>query len=161
METRATGRSKRQTSHEFYKRLYKLTIGGGVAFWAITIAFSLLPIAAEFRAALSISYIQVVLVESLLGGMIIGCCVSYSLLRFFDKIPTKNPILKSEILSFVALGIVSILLGVAASRTSDALHVFLIGAMLNVPRFLILGLVIGYLYKRLYGSAYFWSGFEP
>ena len=161
METRATGRSKRQTSHEFYKRLYKLTIGGGVVFWAITIAFSLLPIAAEFRAALSISYIQVVLVESLLGGMIIGCCVSYSLLRFFDKIPTKNPILKSEILSFVALGIVSILLGVAASRTSDALHVFLIGAMLNVPRFLILGLVIGYLYKRLYGSAYFWSGFEP
>ena len=161
METRATGRSKRQTSYEFYKRLYKLTIGGGVAFWAITIAFSLLPIAAEFRAALSISYVQVVLVESLLGGMIIGCCVSYSLLRFFDKIPTKNPILKSEILSFVALGIVSILLGVAASRTSDALHVFLIGAMLNVPRFLILGLVIGYLYKRLYGSAYFWSGFEP
>ena len=136
-------------------------MGGGVAFWAITIAFSLLPIAAEFRAALSISYFQVVLVESLLGGMIIACCVSYFLLRFFDKIPTKNPILKSEILSFVALGIVSILLGVAASRTSDALHVFLIGAMLNVPRFLILGLVIGYLYKRLYGSAYFWSGFEP
>jgi len=126
---------------------------GGVAFWAITIAFSLLPIAAEFRAALSISYIQVVLVESLLGGMIFGCCVSYSLLRFFDKIPTKNPILKSEILSFVALGIVFILLGVAASRTSDALHVFLIGAMLNVPRFLILGQVIGYLCKRLYGSA--------
>jgi len=152
METRATGRSKRQTSYEFYKRLYKLTIGGGVAFWAITIAFSLLPIAAEFRAALPISFIQVVLVESLLGGMIIGCCVSYSLLRFFDKIPTKNPILKSEILSFVALGIVFILLGVAASRLgpSDALHVFLIGAMLNVPRFLILGVVIGYLYKRLH-----------
>jgi len=84
----ATGRSKRQTSYEFYKKLYKLTIGAGVAFWAITIAFSLLPIAAEFRAALSISYIQVVLVESLLGGMIIGCCLSYSLLRFFDKIPT-------------------------------------------------------------------------
>src|SRR5674476_601806 len=126
METRATGRSKRQTSHEFYKRLYKLTIGGGVVFWAITIAFSLLPIAAEFRAALSISYIQVVLVESLLGGMIIGCCVSYFLLRFFDKIPTKNPILKSEILSFVALGIVFILLGVAASRTSDALDACLL-----------------------------------
>ena len=120
-----------------------------MAFWAITFAFSLLPIAAEFRAALSISYFQVVLVESLLGGMIIACCVSYFLLRFFDKIPTKNPILKSEILSFVALGIVFILLGVAASRTSDALDAFLIGVMLNVPRFLVLGIVIGYLYKRL------------
>ena len=145
MET--TVRGKRQTS---YKQLYELTIGGGVAFWAITIAFSLLPIAAEFRAALSISYIQVVLVESLLGGMIIGYCISYSLLRFFDKIPTKNPILKSVILSFVALGIVLILVQVAASRTSDSLYVFLIGAMLNVPRFLFVGLAIGYLYKRLY-----------
>jgi hypothetical protein len=45
------------------------------------------------------------------------------------------------------------LVGVAASRTSDALHVFLIGEVLNVPRFLFLGIVIGYLYKRLYGSA--------
>ena len=153
METRATGRSTRQTSYEFYKRLFKLTIGGGMAFWAITFAFSLLPIAAEFRAALSIPYIQVVLVESLLGGLIIGFLVSYFLLRFFDKIPTKNPIPKSVILSFVALGIIFILLGVAASRTSDTLHVFLIGAMLNVPRFLLLGIVIGYLYKRLDRSA--------
>jgi hypothetical protein len=157
MKTRATVRSKRQTSHEFYKKLYKLTIGGGVAFWAITIAFSLLPMMAEFRAALSIAYVEGALVEPLLGGMIIACCVSYFLLRFFDKIPTKNPILKSVILSFVALGIVFILLGVAASRVGpgDALHVFLIGVMLNIPRFLFVGIVIGYLYKRLDGSAEF------
>ena len=155
METRATGRSKRQTSYEFSKKLYKLTIGGGVAFWAITVAFSLLPMMAEFRAALSIAYVEGALVEPLLGGMIIACCVSYFLLRFFDKIPTRNPIPKSVILSFVALGIVFILLGVAASRVGpgDALHVFLIGVMLNVPRFLFVGIVIGYLYKRLYGSA--------
>jgi hypothetical protein len=140
-------------SYEFYKKLFKLTIGGGVVFWAITFAFSLLPIAAEFRAALNISYIQMVLVESLLGGMIISCCLSFFLLRFFDKIPTKNPILKSVILSFVALGIVLILVQVAASRTSDALHIFLIGVVGNVPRFLFVGIVIGYLYKRLYGSA--------
>ena len=153
METPATSRSKQQTSSEFYKKLFKLTIGGGVAFWAFTIAASLLPMMAEFRAALSIPYIEGALVEPLLGGPIIACCVSYFLLRFFDKIPTKNPIPKSVILSFVALGIVFILLGVAASRTSDALHVFLIGVTLNIPRFLFLGIVIGYLYKRLYGQA--------
>jgi hypothetical protein len=133
--------------------LFKLTIGGGVAFWAFTIAFSLLPMMAEFRAALSIPYISGAIVEPLLGGMIISFCVSYFLLRFFDKIPPKNPILKSVILSFVALGIVFILLGVAASRTSDALHVFLIGVLLNTPRFLFFGIVIGYLYNRLYGLA--------
>jgi hypothetical protein len=153
METQATGRSKQQTSHEFYKKLFKLTIGGGVAFWAITIALSLLPMMAEFRAALSIPYIEGALVEPLLGGMIISCGLSYFLLRFFDKIPTKNPIPKSVILSFVALGIVFILLVVATSRTSDALHIFLIGVTFNIPRFLVLGIVIGYLYKRLYGSA--------
>jgi len=153
METRATGRSKRQTSYEFYKKLYKLTIGGGVVFWATTIATSLLPIAAEYRAAFSNWKIQTAWVDSLLVGMIIGCCVSYFLLRFFDKIPTKNPILKSVILSFVALVIAIILIDVPRSflllGPSDALYYFLIGVMFNAARFLFLGLVIGYLYDNL------------
>jgi len=152
METQATSRSKQQTSSEFYKKLFKLTIGGGVIFWAITLAFSLLPIAAVFRAALSISYFQMIFIESVLGGMIISCCISYIFLRFFEKIPTKNPIIKSAILGFIALGIVFILVGVAASRTTDTLNIFFIGVTLNIPRFLFLGTVIGYLYKRLYGS---------
>jgi hypothetical protein len=89
--------------------------------------------------------------------MIIGCCVSYFLLRFFSKIPTKNPILKSAILSFIALVISIILIQVPQSfflfGPSDALYYFLIGVTLNVPRFLFLGIVIGYLYKRLYRPA--------
>jgi uncharacterized protein YacL len=153
METQATDRSKRQTSYEVYKKLFKLTIGGGVVFWVITFAISLLPIAAEYRAAESISNIQTVWVGGLLVGLIIGFFVSFFLLRFFDKIPTKNPILKSVILSFIALVISTILLEAPASfGTSDALYYFLFGTMLNVPRFLVLGIVIGYLYKRLYGS---------
>jgi len=131
------------------KNLFILTTGGGVAFWAFTVAFSLLPMMAEFRAALSIPYISGAIVDPLFGGLIISGCVSYFLLRFLDKIPTKNPILTSVILSFVVLGINFILLGVAANRTSDALHVFLIGVMLNIPRYLFFGVVVGYLYKRL------------
>ena len=155
METRATDRSKRQTSYEFYKKLLKLAIGGGVVFWATTIATSLLPIAAEYRAAFSNWSIQTVWVDSLLVGMIIGCCVSYSLLRFLDKIPTKNPILKSVTLSFIALVIAIILIPNPPGfhGQGDAVYYFLIGVMFNVARFLFLGLVIGYLYKRLYGSA--------
>jgi hypothetical protein len=142
-------RGKRSTSGNFYKKLFKLAIGGGVAFWATTFAFSLLPIAAVFRAALSISYVQMILVESLIGGMIISCCLSVFLLRFFQKIPTKSPILKSAILGFAALCIDLVLIYVAASRTSDTLNIFLIGAVLNIPRFLFVGIVIGYLYERL------------
>jgi hypothetical protein len=147
VEAQATYRSK------FYRRLLTLTIGGGIAFWATTFVFSLLPITAEYRASLSISYLPMILVQSSIGGMVISCCLSYFLLRYFDKIPTRNPILKSTILSFVALGNASILVQVAASGTSDALNVFLTGVMLNLPRFLALGIVIGYLYKGTTSTA--------
>jgi uncharacterized membrane protein YraQ (UPF0718 family) len=151
------GDKKMTRSKEIWRKALVLAIGGGVAFWVANFAISRTPIAAEYRAALSISYLPMLL-ESLLGGLIIGFCVSYFLLRFFDKIPTKNPILKSVILSFIALIIVTILIEVPASfltNTSDAWRYFLIGAIFNVLRILALGIVIGYLYKRLY------KGFNP
>ena len=71
-----------------------LTVAGGLGFWMTNFAISLTPIAAEYRAALSIPYLPMLL-EALIGGLLIGFCVSYFLLRFFDKLPTKSPILKS------------------------------------------------------------------
>ena len=95
------------------------------------------------------------LFEALVGGLIIGFCVSYFLLRFFDKIPTRNPILKSVMLSLIVLIIVTILIEAPASfltTTSDAWRYFLIGAMFNVLRILALGIVIGYLYDKFNGG---------
>jgi hypothetical protein len=131
-----------------------LTIVGGLGFWAANFAISLTPIAAEYRAALSISYFPMLL-ESLLGGLMIGFSVSYFLLRFFDKIPTKNPILKSVILSFIVLIMVTILIGGPSSflATGDVLRYFLIGTIFNVLRILALGIAIGYLYDTLNGGA--------
>jgi len=135
------------------KKLFKLTVGGGLVFWATTIATSLLPIAAEYRAAYSNWSMQTVWVTSLLMGMIIGYCVSYFLLRYFDKIPSKNPLLKSMILSFIALIIAVLLIDVpqsffGMSNSFDALYYFLIGVLFNIARFLLLGIVIGYLYNE-------------
>jgi uncharacterized protein YacL len=133
-----------------WKKTIVLTLAGGIAFWVITLAISLLSISAEYRIAESISNIQTVWAGGLIIGMVIGFLVSYFLLRFFGKIPTKNPILKSVVLSFIPYVMVLILLGVATSLLEgDGLYIFLIGATLNVPRFLFLGIVIGYLYKRL------------
>jgi hypothetical protein len=81
-----------------WRKALVLALVGGLGFWVANLAISLTHIAAEYRAALSISYFPMLL-ESLIGGLIIGFCVSYFLLRFFDKIPTKDPILKSVILS--------------------------------------------------------------
>ena len=144
MEQKKTTRSKEITI---------LAVAGGLGFWVANFAISLTPIAAEYRAALSISYYPMLL-EALLGGLIIGFCVSYSLLRFFDKLPTKNPILKSIILSFIALIVVTVLIEVPAkflTPTSDALHYFLIGTMFNVIRIPALGMAIGYLYNKIDG----------
>jgi NhaP-type Na+/H+ or K+/H+ antiporter len=91
------------------------------------------------------------LLESLFGGLIIGLCVSYILLRFFDKIPTKNPVLKSVILSFIVLIIITTLIGGPSSflATSDVLRYFLISTIINILRIFALGIGIGYLAGRL------------
>ena len=97
--------------------------------------------------AISNPHIQTVWVASLPVGILIGYGVSYCLLRFFEKAPAQNPILKSVILSVIALCISIILIEVPQSvlKTSDAWRYLLIGVMLNAPRFLLLGIVIGYL----------------
>ncbi|MFN8488919.1 MAG: hypothetical protein U0350_15135 [Caldilineaceae bacterium] len=145
------GDKKMTQSKEIWKKLPLLAIAGGVGFWVANFAISLTPTAAEYRAALSIAYLPMLL-EALLGGLIIGFCVSYCLLRFFDQLPTTKPMLKSLILSFIALIIVTLLIEVPAkflTPTSEALRYFLIGTMFNGVRVLALGVVIGYLYDRI------------
>lgn len=140
-------------SKEIWRKTPILTVAGGLAFWVANLAISRTPIAAEYRAALSISYLPM-LVESLISGLIIGFCVSYLLLYFYDKIPSNDPILKSVILVLIVLVIVTILIGGPSSfyATGNVLRYFLIGTIFNVLRFLALGLGIGYLYDKLDGG---------
>jgi hypothetical protein len=138
-------------SKVIWKNVFVLAVAGGLAFWLANFAISRTPFAAEYRAALSISYYPMLL-ESLIGGLIIGFCVSYFLLRFFDKIPTKNPIIKSVILSFSVLILITISIGGPSSflATGDILRYFILGTIFNVIRILALGIGIGYLYRWLY-----------
>ena len=101
-------------------------------------------------AAFSISYLPLALVTAFIGGLAIAFCVSYFLLRFFNKIPTKNPIPKALILSFVVLVIIEVLS--TFGNPSNAYVYLLVDTVMNIPRLLALGIVVGYLYKRLYGS---------
>jgi hypothetical protein len=155
VEPQARGQSQRQVPSGVYRHLPALALGGAVAFWATTFATSLTPIAADYRAAFSIAWLPMVLVESSLAGLVIGSLVSYFLISLYDRIPVQGPILKAEILSVMALVIGVLVAWVGASRLepNEAVHAFLVGALLNVPRFLVLGLAIGHLYERLYVSA--------
>lgn len=144
-------RKKYVASNGIWKKTFLLTISGGAAFWLANFAISRTLIAAEYRAAMSISYFPMLL-ESLIGGLIIRFCVSYPLLRFFDRIPIKDPILKSVSLSLAVLVIVTILLGQPSSfyATNNVLRYFIIGTAFNVIRILALGIMIGCVCKRQY-----------
>ena len=143
-----------ENSQGIWKRVFNLTLIGGLAFWLANFAISRTPIAAEYRAAMSISYYPMLL-ESLIGGLMIGFCVSYFLLRFFDRLPTRDPISKSLILTLIVLFVVTILIGGPSSfyATMNAMRYFLIGTEFNILRILALGLGIGCLYKKLPGGA--------
>jgi hypothetical protein len=132
-----------------WKKTLVLTLAGGLVFWLANFAISRTPIAAEYRVAMSIAYYPMLL-ESLIGGLIIGWCVSYFLLRFFDRIPGKDPILKSVGLSAAALVLVTILLGGPSSfyATDNVLRYFIISTAINVIRILALGVSIGWVCKR-------------
>lgn len=135
-------------------KVFGLTLAGGLAFWLVNFAISRTSIAAEYRAAMSISY-NPMLVDALIGGLIIGLWVSYLLLRFFDKIPAKDPIVKSVILSSLILVIVTILLGGPSSflATGNVLRYFIIGTTFNVIRITALGIAIGLVCKWQYGES--------
>lgn len=133
------------------KTLLMMTIGGGAVFWLTSVATSLLPIAAAYRAAFSDWNIRTVWIGSLITGLIFGYCVSYLLLRFFEKLPAKSPILKSVILSSVVLIIAVILIDIPMflQKPGASLYYQLIGIVFNTVRFLFLGIAVGFLYKRI------------
>jgi hypothetical protein len=138
-----------------WRQLPLLATVGALGFWFANLAISRTSMAAEYRAALSIEYAPMLL-EALFGGLILGVCVSFALLRFFDKLPMENPILKSVVLSSIALIAVTALVELPAkflAPTPDAFRYFLIGGLFNVIRILALGVVVGYLYERLNGNA--------
>jgi hypothetical protein len=138
-----SGASWRQTSI--------LAIAGAVAFWLANFVISLTPIAADYRAALSIAYVPMLL-AALFGGLVVGVGVSYVLVRYYDAIPSTGAVSKSLVLSSIALVLLTALLEVPArlaAPTSDVLRLLLIGLAFNTVRILALGVVIGYLYARL------------
>lgn len=138
-----------KNSIKISKKVFVLTLVGGLVFWLANFAISRTTIAAEYRAAMSISYYPMLL-ESMIGGLVIGLLVSYPLVRFFDRIPAKDPVIKSIFLSTLVLIFATITLGGPSSffATSNVLRYFIIGTVFNVIRITALGMTIGYVSKR-------------
>lgn len=120
-----------------------------MGFWVANFAISLTPIAADYRAGVGIAYAPMLL-EALAGGLVVGLCVSYCLVRFYGALPTSSPTGKALALSFVALVVLTALIEVPSKLLTpgaDAVHLFLVAGSFNVLRIAALGLVIGWLYR--------------
>lgn len=147
MQTRVTtDQGKPQASRNFLKKLLTLAAAGGAVFWISDFLIAVSPISSAYQAAFSIASLPVALVEALAGGLVIAGCVSFVLLRFFDRIPGKNAILKALILSFSAMAIIEVLS--ALGNPAKASVYLLLDTGMNAPRFLALGLVIGYGFEK-------------
>ncbi len=146
MQTSVPGQNTAQVSREFLKKQLMLAAVGGAAFWITDFVMAVSPIASAYKAAFSISSLPVALVEALAGGLVIAFCVSFFLLRFFSRLPGKNPISKALILSLSAMVIIEVL-----SAIGDPAHAsvyLLLDTGMNAPRFLALGVVIGYVFDK-------------
>ncbi|HRE28894.1 MAG TPA: hypothetical protein PK954_19790 [Anaerolineales bacterium] len=129
-------------SMTLWSRIVILARAGGMAFWVTNFAISLTPIAAAYRAAFAISYWPMTL-AALVGGLIIAVCVSGLLLAFPDRIPGGSSIVKATLLSLAAMSVIEVY---SIAVDADHLSIFhVIGAVMNVPRFLALGVVVGWL----------------
>jgi hypothetical protein len=150
METQVTGQSQVQASREFSKKLLVLAAAGGAAFWITDFVIAVSPITEEYKAAFSISSLPVALVEALAAGLVIAFWISFFLLRFFDRLPGKKPIFKALILGFMVMLMIEILS--ALGNPAQASVYLLLDTGMNAPRFLALGLVIGYLFDKQKGK---------
>ena len=139
------------TSGSNWKMKIVLAVLGGLVFWISNFFISLTPIAAYYRELVSITYLPMLL-AALIAGLCIGFCVSHFLIKFYDRIPTTNPISKSLLLTFLALILITLFIEMPSrfiSPTDTSWQTFMIGLSFNLIRFLALAFTIGYAWMKI------------
>lgn len=122
-----------------------LTLAGAAAFWVTNLLISLTPWAADYRSALSIDYVPMLL-EALVGGLVVAGVVTFALLRFGARVPGGGPVRRSLFLAGCALVVLTALVEVPAKLGADLVDPGRwLGAasVINAIRLLALGLTIG------------------
>lgn len=126
-------------------RWWVRVLAGAGAFWLVNLFISLTPIAADYRSALSIPYVPM-LVEAAVGGLLIAGGMVLVLARFAEHVPGRDPLARALVLSAVALVLFTVLVEVPAKLPSDVTDPgrwLLVAAFINALRLLALGLAIG------------------
>lgn len=120
-------------------------LAGAAAFWSANFAISLTPVAADFRSARSITY-GPMLVEAAVAGLAVAGAVAFLLSRFADRLPGHSPLGKALMLAAGALLLLTVLVAVPSTLTSDVTdpgHWLLVETVINAIRILALGVAVG------------------
>jgi hypothetical protein len=124
-----------------------VVVGGAAAFWLANLAISLTPVAADYRAALSIAYLPM-LVEAAVGGLVVAALVTLPLARFPERVPGGGPLGRAVLLAAAVLVLVTVLVEAPAKLRAgvpDAGHWLLVATAINAVRILALGVTVGLL----------------
>ncbi len=89
-----------------------------------------------------------VIVDSVLGGAIIGLFLGASLDWAYDRLPTSNPISKSLILSLLFFGFFEGL-GTLVFYSSNPVRHLAVAVPADLPIYLVLALALGYSYDKI------------
>jgi hypothetical protein len=126
-------------------RWWVRVLAGAGAFWLVNLLISLTPIAADYRSALSIPYVPM-LVEAAVGGLLVAGGLVFVLARFAEHVPGRDPLVKALVLAAVALVLATVLVEVPSKLPSDVTDPgrwLLVAAAINTLRLLALGVAIG------------------
>lgn len=120
-------------------------LAGAAAFWLANLAISLTPVAADFRSALAIPYVPM-LVEAAAGGLVVAGAVAFLLTRFADHLPGPGPLGKALGLAAVVLVLLTVFVGVPSklrSGVADSGQWLLVETVINAIRIFALGVAVG------------------
>ncbi|MGI0086076.1 MAG: hypothetical protein ACREBQ_13435, partial [Nitrososphaerales archaeon] len=85
--------------------------------------------------------------STILSSIGVALAFGWLLQAYYERIPTRNAISKSILLSMVFLLILDLLF--ASTTSSDPIGFFTVAYLLDAPEFLVFGLVLGYVYCKL------------
>ena len=148
-ETPNHGRENKTPWSESYFAIrggYKVLIVGIVALVVARVVQSL----AWPQPSILSSQANVPLIQNIgfdiIGGIFFGFVIGFYFLRYYSKIPLASPVLKALVVSLLAVFVVNGL--VTLLHLSDAPDYFLWGLAYSIPPYSVLGIALGYSYKR-------------
>jgi hypothetical protein len=146
--SRAHYSTKREKDYNIYKKSAIPALFGGISYLIVTmIQPEIIPLPEVLKSSVVTLNAPNVIGIFIFGGFVSLCVISYSI-RYSNKISPSNIVLRSVIYAFFPLFIVTAL--ITLYHLDGGLSYLLLEVALNAPRYLVLGLVVGLVYRRSY-----------